>query len=51
MYVLNVMLKNVYVLLKKFVSLKGIPVIRTIDKRGGTPSLQTTTTKVRNIYM
>ena len=32
-------------------SLKGIPVIRTFDKRGCTPSLQTTTTEVRNIYM
>ena len=32
-------------------SLKGIPVIRTFDKRGGTPSPQTTTTKVGNIYM
>ena len=32
-------------------SLKGIPVIRTFDQRGGSPSLQTTTTEVRNIYM
>ena len=32
-------------------SLKGIPVIRTFDKRGGIPSLQITTTEVRNIYM
>ena len=32
-------------------SLKGIPVIRTFDKRGCTPSLQTTTTEVRNIYV
>ena len=31
--------------------MKGIPVIRTFDKRGGSPSLQTTTTEVRNIYM
>ena len=32
-------------------SLKGIPVIRRFDKRGGTASLQITTTEVRNIYM
>ena len=32
-------------------SLKGIPVIRTFDKRGGTPSFQTTITEIRNIYM
>ena len=32
-------------------SLKGIPVIRTFDKRGGIPSLQITTTEVRNIYI
>ena len=31
--------------------MKDIPVIRTFDKRGGSPSLQTTTTEVRNIYM
>ena len=37
--------------LNSLVSLTGIPVIRTFDKRGGTPSLQTATTKVRNIYM
>ena len=27
--------------------MKGIPVIRTCDKRGGTPSLQTTATEVK----
>ena len=32
-------------------SLKGIPAIRTFDNRGGIPSLQTTTTEVRNMYM
>ena len=32
-------------------SLKGIPVIRTFDERGGIPSLQITTTEVRNIYI
>ena len=30
--------------------MKGIPVIRTFDKRGGIPSLQITT-EVRNIYI
>ena len=30
-------------------SFKGIPVKRTFDNRGGTPSLQTTTTEVRNM--
>ena len=32
-------------------SLKGIPVIRTFDKRGGALSLKTSTTEVRNVYM
>ena len=32
-------------------SLKGIPVIRTFDKHGSIPSLQITTTEVRNIYI
>ena len=31
--------------------MKGIPVIRTFDKRGGIPSLQITTTEVRNRYI
>ena len=31
--------------------MKGIPVIRTFDKHGSIPSLQITTTEVRNIYI
>ena len=32
-------------------SLKGIPVIRTFDKRGGALSLKTTKTEVSDVYM
>ena len=39
------------IVLNSLESLKGVPVIRTFDKRGGTPSLQTTTTEVWNIHM